>query len=94
MKLAQVDLTYIRGSIPHGKLGPTAKALGMHLATLSRKLRGERPLTVDELNGIAEFLGIGVDKFLRIVETNPEEESALQAYDAAVESGETPIPWE
>lgn len=78
MRLAQIDLKYIRGSIPHGKMGLTAKTLGIQGNTLSRKLRGERPLTIDEINGIAEFLGIGVDEFLRFEDKDtPNEKVAV-----------------
>jgi transcriptional regulator with XRE-family HTH domain len=35
-----------------------------HPNTLSRKLRGDRSMTIDELNAIAKALRIGVDEFI------------------------------
>jgi len=42
-----------------------AVAIGIHESSLYRKLKGEARFYLDELNGIARFLGIDVMEFLR-----------------------------
>lgn len=41
-----------------------AAALGLSPATISRRLNGEHPLTVDELYAAASFLGLPVTELL------------------------------
>ncbi len=72
MKTAQVNLALLRGHIKHGLMTQIANKLNMHPNTLSRKLRGDRSMTIDELNGIAKALRIGVDEFIAFEEDGDE----------------------
>ncbi|HIE29225.1 TPA: XRE family transcriptional regulator [Candidatus Poribacteria bacterium] len=99
MKTAQVNLAFLRGHVKHGQMTQLANKLNMHPNTLSRKLRGDRSMTIDELNGIAKALRIGVDEFIAFKEDGDQpieddnplsiarfEEAAAevrQRYDAA-----------
>ena len=99
MKTAQVNLAFLQGHVKHGQITKIAQTLNMHPNTLSRRLRGDRSMTIDELNAIAQTLQIGVDQFIifeedgdeSIEEDNPlsiarfEEamQEVKQRYDAA-----------
>ncbi|MBC8229784.1 helix-turn-helix domain-containing protein [bacterium] len=72
MKTAQVNLTFLQGQIKHGQMTKIAQTLNMHPNTLSRKLRGYRSMTLDELNAIAQTLRIGVDQFITFEEDGDE----------------------
>ncbi len=72
MKTAQVNLALLRGHIKHGPMTKIAQKLNMHPNTLSRKLRGDRSMTIDELNAIAKALQIGVDEFIAFEEDGDE----------------------
>lgn len=41
-----------------------ANALGVGQPAIARKLRGERPFSVDELLAVAEFLNVAITEFL------------------------------
>ncbi|MBM3240499.1 helix-turn-helix transcriptional regulator [Candidatus Poribacteria bacterium] len=72
MKTAQVNLVFLRGHIKHGQITKIAQNLNIHPNTLSRKLRGDRSITIDELNAIAKILRIGVDQFITFEEDGDE----------------------
>jgi len=64
MKTLQLNLALLRGHMKHGQMTKVAQSLNIHPNTLSRKLRGDRSMTIDELNAIAKTLRIGVDEFI------------------------------
>ena len=72
MKTAQVNLALLRGYMKHGLMTKIANKLNMHPNTLSRKLRGDRSMTIDELNAIAKALRISVDEFIDFEEDGDE----------------------
>ena len=72
MKTVQLNLALLRGHMKHGLMTTVANKLNMHPNTLSRKLRGDRSMTIDELNAIARALRIGVDEFIDF-EDEPDE---------------------
>jgi transcriptional regulator with XRE-family HTH domain len=72
MKTAQINLAFLRGRMKHGQMTEIAQKLNMHPNTLSRKLRGDRSMTIDELNTIAKALRIGVDQFITFEEDGDE----------------------
>ena len=72
MKTAQVNLALLRVHMKHGLMTKIANKLNMHPNTLSRKLRGDRSMTIDELNAIAKALRIGVDEFIDFEEDADE----------------------
>jgi len=72
MKTAQINLALLRGQVKHGQMTKIAQMLNMHPNTLSRKLRGDRSMTIDELNAIAKTLRLGVDEFIDFEEDGNE----------------------
>ena len=72
MKTAQVNLAFLQGQIKHGQMTKIAQTLNIHPNTLSRKLRGDRSMTIDELNAIAQTLRIDVDQFITFEEDGDE----------------------
>jgi len=99
MKTLQLNLALLRGHMKHGQITKVAQSLNIHPNTLSRKLRGDSSMTIDELNAIAKTLRIGIDEFIDFEDDGDEpieddnplsierfEESAAevrQRYDAA-----------
>lgn len=47
-----------------------ADALGIHPATLNRKLKGIVPISMDELSIVCERLGVSVSDLMKDAETN------------------------
>jgi len=72
MRTAQVNLAFLRGQMKHGQITKIAQQLNIHPNTLSRKLRGDRSMTIDELNAIAQTFRIGVDQFITFEEDGEE----------------------
>ena len=72
MKTLQLNLALLRGHMKHGQITKVAQSLNIHPNTLSRKLRGDRSMTIDELNAIAKTLRIGVDEFIDFEEDSDE----------------------
>jgi transcriptional regulator with XRE-family HTH domain len=72
VKTAQVNLVLLRGQIQYGQMQEIAQKLNIRPNTLSRKLRGERSMTIDELNVIAQTLRIGVDQLIAFEEDGDE----------------------
>ena len=68
MKTAQVNLERLREHIQHGQMKEVAQKLKMRPNTLSRKLRRERRMTIDELNALVKTLRIGIDEFITFEE--------------------------
>jgi len=72
MKTVQVNLALLRGQMKHGQITKIAQKLNIHPNTLSRKLRGDRSITIDELNALAKTLRIDVDQFITFEEDGNE----------------------
>ena len=72
MKTVQVNFALLRGHIKHGQITKIAQKLNIHPNTLSRKLRGDRSITIDELNALAKTLRIDVDQFITFEEDGDE----------------------
>jgi len=72
MKTAQVNLAFLQRHMQYGQRTKIAQKLNIHPNTLSRKLRGDRSMTIDELNAIAKALRIGVDQFIIFEEDGNE----------------------
>jgi transcriptional regulator with XRE-family HTH domain len=72
MRTAQVNLAFLRGHIKHGQITKIAQKLNIHPNTLSRKLRGDRSITIDELNALAKTLRVDVDQFITFEEDGDE----------------------
>ena len=75
MKVIEVDRQKLRGAI-WGKRRKIADAVGLHPNSVSRKIHGQQPLTIDELNEIAKYLKQDTMEFLK--EVDEEEELTLQ----------------
>lgn len=60
-----IDNIRLRGLL-HRRIRETAKILGMHYGTLSKKLAGESEWTIGEINRIEEEAGIKTDEFVKI----------------------------
>ena len=63
MRGLEIDMDRLRGAVS-GRGVQLAERLSIHQTTLSRKLRGGIPLTLDELNEIARFLGRDTEDFI------------------------------
>ena len=63
--MIMIDNIRLRGLL-HRRIRETAKILGMHYGTLSKKLSGESAWTIDEINKIEEEAGIKTDEFVEI----------------------------
>ncbi len=72
MKTVQVNLALLRGQMKHAQMTKIAQKLNMHPNTLSRKLHGDRSMTIDELNAISKALRIGADRFITFEEDGEE----------------------
>ncbi|MBI1927441.1 helix-turn-helix transcriptional regulator [Candidatus Poribacteria bacterium] len=72
MKTVQVNLARLREHIKYGQMKEVAQKLKMRPNTLSRKLRGDRSMTIDELNALVKTLRIGVDGFITFEEDGEE----------------------
>ena len=68
-----LSLRQIRSYVKHGDLAIVAEELGIHRNTLSRKLHGNLRMSLDDVNKIADAIGVGVEQFL-----SPEPESELR----------------
>jgi len=75
MKTIEVDRQKLKGAI-WGKRSKIAEAVGLHPNSVSRKIHGKQPLTIDELNEIAKYLKQDTMEFLQ--EVDKEEELTLQ----------------
>ncbi len=64
MKAIEIDRQKLKGAI-WGKRNAVAEAIGIHPVSLSRKVNGQQPLTIDELNQIAKHLKQDTMDFLR-----------------------------
>ena len=62
--MGYLSLRLIRSYIRYGEIGDLADKLGVHRNTLSRKLNGNQSFMLEEVNAIAQALGVGVEKFL------------------------------
>jgi len=67
MKILQIDRQKLKGAI-WGRRGAIAEVIGIHPVSLSRKIHGHQPLTVDELNKIAQYLEQNTMEFFHEVE--------------------------
>ena len=63
MRKITVDLEKLRGALS-GKQTAIAKKIGMTQGALSHKVNRRRPITLDELNQIAEILERNTSDFL------------------------------
>lgn len=63
MKRLKVDKQKLKGAI-WGKRIKIASFLGIHPDSLSRKINGKQPLTIEELNEIASYLNQDAKEFL------------------------------
>ena len=63
MRGLKIDMDRLRGAVS-GRGVQLAECLNIHQTTLSRKLRGGIPLTLDELNEIARFLSRDTADFI------------------------------
>ncbi|HIE29499.1 TPA: XRE family transcriptional regulator [Candidatus Poribacteria bacterium] len=75
MNRLKVDSQKLRGAI-WGKRAKVASFLGIHPNSLSRKINGKQPLTIEELNEIASYLNQDTKEFLKEV---PEKDN-IQAF--------------
>jgi transcriptional regulator with XRE-family HTH domain len=66
--MRHISLWYIRFHAS-GKGAKIAQELGITRQSLSRKLNGHQPLRVEEINKIATYLGIDVDRFIADVDS-------------------------
>lgn len=64
MKRLKIDKQKLRGAI-WGKRTKVASFLGIHPNSLSRKINGKQPLTIEELNDIASVLSQDTIEFLQ-----------------------------
>lgn len=64
MKRLKIDKQKLRGAI-WGKRAKVASFLGIHPNSLSRKINGKQPLTIEELNDIASVLSQDTIEFLQ-----------------------------
>jgi transcriptional regulator with XRE-family HTH domain len=64
--LSQRAARRLRGALAENRISQTAFARAMHLPqqTLSRKVNGQTPFTIDELEHVAEILGLQLDAVL------------------------------
>jgi len=67
MKIINIDRQKLKGAI-WGRRAAIAKVIGIHPVSLSRKINGQQPLTVDELNQIAKYLEQNTIEFINEVE--------------------------
>ena len=60
-----IDNIRLRGLL-HRRIRKTAKLLGIHYGTLSKKLSGESEWTIGEINKIEQGAGIKISEFVEI----------------------------
>ena len=73
LKQAGIDRQKLKGAI-WGKRNVVAEAIGIHPVSLSRKVHGQQPLKIDELNKIAKYLEQNTMEFL--IEVEMDENNA------------------
>lgn len=71
MNRLKIDSQKLKGAI-WGKRAKVASFLGIHPNSLSRKINGKQPLTIEELNEIASYLNQDTKEFLKEV---PEKDN-------------------
>ena len=65
MRKVRIDLERLRGATSR-KGREISKVLGIHEASFSRKIHGRSPVSIADLNKIAEYLGTDADRFIEI----------------------------
>ena len=74
MRKVRIDLERLRGATAR-KGRELSKVLSIHEGSFSRKIHGKTPVTLDDLNAIADHLGTDADRFIEIYETETPEGS-------------------